>query len=45
MVRELGRDPEHDILLKVELEASDRRSERFGPGPFPGGCDGVPSPT
>jgi hypothetical protein len=36
MVRKLGRDPEHAIPLKVELEASYRRSERLGPGPFPG---------
>jgi hypothetical protein len=45
MVRKLGRDPEHDILLKVELEASDRRSERLGPGPFPGAYGDVPSHT
>jgi hypothetical protein len=45
MVRKFGRDPEHDILLKVELEASDRRSEWLGPGPFPGAYDDVPSHT
>jgi hypothetical protein len=46
MVRKLGRDPEHDILLKVELEASDRRSERLGPGPFPGAYEDVsPAPS
>jgi len=45
MVRKLGRDPEHDILLKVEMEASDRRSERLGPGPFRGAYDDVPSHT
>jgi hypothetical protein len=36
MVRKLDGDPEHDNLLKVELEASDRRSERLGPCPLPG---------
>jgi hypothetical protein len=45
MVRKLRRDPEHDILLKVELEASDRRSERLGPGPFPGAYDDSSSHT
>lgn len=45
LVRQLGRDLEHDILLKVELEASDCRSERLGPGPFPGAYDDVPPHT
>jgi hypothetical protein len=45
MVSKLARDPEHEILLKVELEAGDRRSERLGPGPFPGAYDDVSSRT
>lgn len=28
--------PGYDMLIKVELEASDLRSDRLGPGPFPG---------
>lgn len=38
-VVQLGQGPEHDMLIAVELEASDRRSERLGPGPFPGAYD------
>ncbi len=34
-----GDDPEHDMLIRVELEASERRSEAHGPGPFPGAYD------
>ena len=44
-VRQQGLSPEHDILTKVELEASDRRSERLGPGPFPGAYDDLPPRT
>jgi hypothetical protein len=42
---EVGLRVQRDILLKVELEASDRRSGRLGPGPFPGAYDHVPSHT
>ncbi len=45
MVRKHGQVPEHDILLKVELEASDRRSDRLGPGPFPGAYDELKAAT
>ncbi|GAA5014895.1 hypothetical protein GCM10023317_53870 [Actinopolymorpha pittospori] len=38
-VLQLGQDPEHDMLIAVELEASDHRSDRLGPGPFPGAYD------
>ena len=41
-VRKQGRNPEHEILIKVELEHSDRRSECVGPGPFPGAYDDIP---
>lgn len=39
LVLQSGQDPEHDMLIFVELEASDLRSERLGPGPFPGAYD------
>ena len=42
-VAQLGRDPEHDMLIKVELEDSELRSARLGPGPFPGAYDDVPA--
>jgi hypothetical protein len=35
-VLQIGDKPEHDMLIAVELEMSDRRSERLGPGPFSG---------
>lgn len=38
-VLQLGKEPEHDMLIAVELEDSDQRSERLGPGPFPGAYD------
>lgn len=39
LVLQNGEDPEHDMLIAVELEASDLRSEPLGPGPFPGAYD------
>jgi hypothetical protein len=42
LLLQLGEDPEHDILIKVELEASEQRSQRLGPGPFAGAYDDDP---
>lgn len=42
-VAKLGCDPEHDMLIKVELEDSELRSVRLGPGPFPSAYDDVPA--
>ena len=42
-VAKLGRDPEHDMLIKVDLKDSELRSARLGPGPFPGAYDDVPA--
>jgi len=36
LVLQSAQDPEHGMLITVELEASDLRSKRLGPGPFPG---------
>lgn len=42
-VLQLGHDREHDMLIAVELEASNQRSPRHGPGPFPGAYDDAPT--
>jgi hypothetical protein len=34
VLRQIRQHPEHDILIKVELEASDQRAERLGPVPL-----------
>jgi hypothetical protein len=36
VVRQQGERPEHWVLVKVQLEHSELRSEALGPGPFPG---------
>jgi hypothetical protein len=38
-VRQQGQRPEHWVLVKVQLEASELRSETVGRGPFPGAYD------
>ncbi len=34
-----GAQREHEMLVSVDLEDSDERSARVGPGPFPGAYD------
>jgi hypothetical protein len=44
-VQQFGEQPEHDVLIRVDLEPSDERSAALGPGPFPGAYDDSESVT